>query len=406
MDIVMAGSTFGGERSRLTQSSVVALFVVAVSWFFCTVAQVEKYVCVRRGLQLMCVGAGCVVLLMLFVRRLYLQHKDVPRWSIWAVLALVFLAFAVLYPKSLHPLPGKGSDREDALRVELHAVTHHQYPYDARTFLDHAPTPLPGAMWLAAPFYATSKIAFQNLVWAVLFGSFLLCFFARRGTATVFALLFLLTGLENLNDFVVGGDFVTNVLYLSIAIALFAKATEPSTPWLRTVASVCLLALALSSRAVYAVTMIPLIAYGVRNGVAKRTLLMLSGVMVVAACITLPVFWPQPVERLSIQLSQNADKLQFLPAFMPRLLTALAFGVASLGFLRRRLRLHEVYGLCGAAVLLLTFPPMASIVHHEGGWLNPLTSDLEYLAPAAMFLSLWGLAVWERQSVALDTVTE
>lgn len=197
--------SFGDARRHQTLPSLLAILTVVLAWLVCTIAQVEKYLGVARGWGITALGAVCVALLLLFLRRLYRQGQDLPRWTLWVVLGVLFLSFAVLYPRSLHPLPGKGSDREDALRVELQAVTHHRFPYDARTFLHHAPTPLPGAMWLAAPFYATSRIAFQNLVWAALFGLFLARFFARQGSAAVFMLLFLLTALENLNDFDVVG---------------------------------------------------------------------------------------------------------------------------------------------------------------------------------------------------------
>ncbi len=381
--------------------SLFATSVVVLAWLLCTIAQVEKYLGVARASALMALGAVCIVWLLAFLRRLYRQGQDFPRWSLLVVLGLLFVSFALLYPRSLHPLPGKGSDREDALRVELYAVTHHQYPYDARTFLNHPPTPLPGAMWLAAPFYATGRIAVQNLFWAGLFGLFLIRFFARQGTAAAFMLIFVLTALENLNDFDVGGDYLTNVFYFCIAISLFAQATKPSTSAWRMVGAVCLLGLALSSRALYAVTITPVLAYGIRNGSAKRTILMFLGVLLVAICVTLPVFLPHPVARLSAQLAQNANKLQLLPPYLPAtLLTFLAFLLASLSFWLRRLALPEVFGFAGAAVLLLTFPPMAFIVKHEGGWTRPLTTDLEYLAPAAVFLGLWALSIFERGSLA------
>lgn len=361
----------------------------------------EKYLGVARGLALTAAGAVCVVLLMLFLRRLYRQGKDLLLWTLWAVLGLLFLSFAVLYPKSLHPLPGKGSDREDALRVELEAVTHHRFPFDGRTFLNHPPTPLPGAMWLASPFYATSRVALQNIFWAVLFGVFLVRFFVRHGSAAAFAFLFLLAALENLNDFDVGGDYVTNVLYISIAIALFAQATKPSTNSWRTAGSICLLGVALSSRAIYAVTILPLLAFGIRNGSAKRTLLMFLGVLLVATCVTLPVYLPHPVAGLAIHLSQSADKVRFLPPYLSVISLAFtAFLVSSFGLFRRRISLPEVFGLSGAAAFILIFPPMSFVVRHEGGWTAPLTADMEYLAPAAIFLSLWALSLWERDSLA------
>ena len=241
-------------------SSLLAICTVVLAWSVCTLAQLQKYLGVARGWTLTALGAVCIILLMLFLRRLYHRGQDLPRWTLWAVLGSVVLSFAVLYPRSLHPLPGKGSDREDALRVELYAATHRNFPYDARTFLHHPPTPLPGAMWLAAPFYAIGRVALQNLFWAGLFGLFLVRFFARQATAAAFAFLFVLTALENLNDFDVGGDYLVNVFYMTIAMALFAQATKPFTNVWRTVGTVCLLGVALSSRAVYAVTTVPLLA--------------------------------------------------------------------------------------------------------------------------------------------------
>jgi hypothetical protein len=95
--------------------------------------------------------------------RLNLRPRQIG--TVWLLLLFLALttAFAILYPISLrHPL-NIGSDREDALRIELDAVRDHQYPYDAHTFLGNPPTPLPGAMLLAAPFFALGHIAWQKL---------------------------------------------------------------------------------------------------------------------------------------------------------------------------------------------------------------------------------------------------
>ena len=126
---------------------------------------------------------------------------------------------------------------------------------------------------------------------------------------------------------------------------------------------------------------------------------MLLGVLLVALGVTLPVFLPHPVAGLATQLAQNADKLQFLPKFLPtKLLTVLSFLIASLSFGLRRLRLPGVFGIAGAAILFLIFPPMASIVIQEHGLTRPLTTDLEYFAPAALFLGLWALSLYEQDS--------
>ena len=96
------------------------------------------------------------------------QHQIGLGWFVILFVAFI-AAFAVLYPISLRHTLNSGSDREDALRVELDAVVHHRYPYDARTFLGNPPTPLPGAMLLAAPFFAMGDIAGQNLFWLAFF---------------------------------------------------------------------------------------------------------------------------------------------------------------------------------------------------------------------------------------------
>ena len=96
-------------------------------------------------------------------------------WGWWP-LALT-AAFAVLYPISLKHTLNVGSDREDALRIELNAVRHHQYPYGTHTFLGNPPTPLPGAMLLAALFFTIGHIAWQNFLWLALFFLFAVHFF-------------------------------------------------------------------------------------------------------------------------------------------------------------------------------------------------------------------------------------
>ena len=112
----------------------------------------------------------------------------------WFVLLFALLAgaFDALYPISLRHTLNRGSDREDALRIELDAMRHHLYPYDARTFLGNPPTPLPGAMLLAAPFYAIHHIAWQNFLWLALFFVFTARWFRYRATALFFLATFLL----------------------------------------------------------------------------------------------------------------------------------------------------------------------------------------------------------------------
>ncbi len=375
---------------------VLLVVLVVLCWLVCTVAQVEKYVGLPQAWVVCALGCTGVALLLLLLRKSYRRNADIPRSSLIIAFCILVSSFAVLYPKSQHHAPGKGSDREDALRVELIAVLHHRYPYDARTFLGHAPTPLPGAMWLAMPFFFVGRIALQNVFWAGAFFVFLAKFYARRSTALVFVVVFLLTSLENLNDIDVGGDYVTNIMYVCIAIYVFGLAVEDSDSTTKTWLATIFLGISLSSRILYLVVMPLLFALAIQRTRLQRALWMVGGVLVTWSLVTFPVFSPHPVTKLIGQLNQNADKLRQLPqAFAGITLPLLALLVASTSFLLH-MNVRRVFLLAGAASLILVLPPMISIVQAEGGLTRPMTADLEYLAVSAVFLSLWAMSTWEQ----------
>lgn len=121
-------------------------------WLLCTIAQLEKYLPAKLAHPAAALGCAGLILLGLAFRRFYTPDRDVPVWSFAALLGILVLSFVAIYPLSQKHVNHRGSDREDALRVELVALEHHHYPYDARTFLGHPPTPLPGAMLLACRF--------------------------------------------------------------------------------------------------------------------------------------------------------------------------------------------------------------------------------------------------------------
>ncbi len=373
---------------------------VAICWLVCTVALLEKYLSVRKASGLCflgCVGIlGCVAAL----QRCYKTGRDVNRWAAGAVFTTLILSFVVLYPKSQRHAANKGSDREDALRVELVAVGHHEYPYDARTFLGNPPTPLPGAMLLAAPFFLTGRVAFQNLVWAAIFLAVLLSFFKRRATAVTFFAIFLIAAAQNLNDFDVGGDYITNVMYVAVALFLFDRALgRKDLGWLGA-AAIGLLGLALSSRIVYAVALLPLLALAVQRTTLQRALRLTGAAVFVAVAVTLPFFMPHPISRMLTQLGQNADKFQALPLWLPpSSLVVAALVLGSLAFFAR-MDLARVYGLFGLCSVAMILPPLASVVYAGGSLRHPLPTSLGYLAVSSIFLSLWMFSRLEQIGVA------
>jgi hypothetical protein len=370
----------------------------ALCWILCTIAQLQKYLSGRLAVSSCLLGGLAIAGLVFGLVHLYRRGLDVPRWTLIVALMALLLSFAVVYPVAQKHILGKGSDREDALRVELVALVHHQYPYDARTFLNHRPTPLPGAMVLAFPFFLLGRIALQNLVWASAFCIFLLNFFSRRATALAFVLIFLITALENLNDFDVGGDYMTNIMYVAIALYLFYRALLRSETNWASVLSIVLLGIALSSRVVYAVTLVPVFALALQRTGWRRALKFTAGVIAVSLLVTLPVFAPHPVTRLLLQLNQNADKFDYLPSFLPPValpLSALCI-VCSSFFVR--MTLPRVYLISGLATFVMVGPPMLSICIAQG-LSQKLPTDLEYLAVSCLFVALWLFSRLERVAI-------
>lgn len=209
------------KRTRL-----LLIISLCIGWAACSEAPIWKYLSPMKAATATSVAIMAIAIGIYGLDRLNGKNNNIRlRWLL--LLYLVFAsAFVTLYPYLQRHTLNHGSDREDAIRVELVAIKHHQYPYDARTFLGNPPTPLPGAILLAAPFFAIGHIAWQNLLWLALFFWFTIRFFRYRATALVFLVIFLLVTPSNLNDFVTGGDYLTNFFYMAIALELFVRSID------------------------------------------------------------------------------------------------------------------------------------------------------------------------------------
>lgn len=208
------------------------IFSLCAAWTIISWAPIYKYLTHGKATAAMLLGILFISLGMHWLARFNQQRRQISvGWFLLLFLILV-AAFATLYPLSLKHTLNRGSDREDALRIELNAVHHHRYPYDAHTFLGNPPTPLPGAMLLTAPFFVLGHIAWQNFLWLALFFIFTIRFFSHRATALFYLVVFLLLAPANLSDFTSGGDYLTN-FYSSFdrLIADFMFAFLPRSFW-------------------------------------------------------------------------------------------------------------------------------------------------------------------------------
>jgi hypothetical protein len=366
---------------------------IAAAWALTSAAPIWKYLSHPQAIAAIVLGVLGIALGMYLLDRLNRTQTQIGAgWFLLLFLALT-AAFAVLYPISLKHTLNIGSDREDALRIELSAVRHHQYPYDARTFLRNPPTPLPGAMLLAAPFFAVGHIAWQNFFWLGLFFLFAVHFFRHHATALFILTVFLLCAPGNLSDFTSGGDYLTNFFYLAIALILFSQSL--GRPFYASIPAALFLGVALSSRIIYAVILIPLLALALQRTSRPRAAMLFFVILLAACAVTLPVFAPHPLSHLLQQLQQNAQKLRYLPhALHPQAtLPVLALLLASIAFFIR-MDLPRLFLIFSVSSFVMLAPFVVSFALYA----EQLRYAFFYLSISTLSFSLWALSRYERLS--------
>jgi len=136
-------------------------------------------------------------------------------------------------------------------------------------------------------------------------------FFRHRATALFFLAVFFLLAPANLSDFTSGGDYLTNFFYLVIACAFFIRSLDR--PLHVCIPAALFLGVTLSSRIVYAVILIPLLALTLQRTSRYRAIALFVVVLIAAAAVTLPIFAPDTFMHLLQQLLQNAPKLRYIP---------------------------------------------------------------------------------------------
>jgi hypothetical protein len=367
------------------------IFSICAAWALISWAPFYKYLHPGNATAAMLFGILFIALGMRWLDHLNPQQIQIGAGWFLLLFLILTAAFVVLYPISLKHTLNVGSDREDALRIELNAVHNHQYPYNARTFLGNPPTPLPGAMLLDAPFFALGHVAWQNFLWLAFFFIFTIRFFRYRATALFFLIVFLLLSPANLGDFTSGGDYLTNFFYLTIAVALFIRSLDRA--FYAYVPAALFLGITLSSRIIYAFILIPLLALTLRRVSRSRTNVLFIIVLLAAAAVTLPIFAPHAVTHLLQQLNQNAPKLRYIPTALHPVWTLPLIAIivscisALIGVTFSRLLLtFSVTSFVMLAPFVLSFALHSEKMRH----------NFSYLGVCALAFSLWALSRYER----------
>lgn len=265
-----------------------------------------------------------------FLLWLVQKRPDWPGTAGFAVLALALAAvFLVVFPLANSHAPGLGSDRDDALNTGVAALLDGRWPYGERTYLGNPLTPLPGALLIALPFHLIGNAAFQNLLWAALFIGWCRRRIVPGGAAWLAAALVTLGSPGALQDFAVGGDYLANALYVTMAADL-ALRVQTGGRWAR-LAGGMVLAIAVSSRPVYAVVPVVLAGTIFRSHGAARSGLFVAVTGVVLLALNLPFALADPGNfPLGIALSklgsgQSADVLRIVLPGLALLIAGAAF---------------------------------------------------------------------------------
>jgi hypothetical protein len=383
-----------GSPSRGRLGAVAARWPIAfLLWLTPSVGQLLKFAG-RPGAVLL-IGAAAVGIALTLAWAL--APSDRPRaeppWHLLIAIALCVI-FAVAYPVATSGLFGGGTDRADALDVTDAALFAGRPVYDTLTYLGNPPTPLPGAVLLAAPFHLIGSAALQNVFWFLV-----LCALAPRivgdgrGGAAYLAILVL--GCPGvLLDFATGSDFATNAIYVIVSVWLLTS-LAPAETWAVRGLACALFACALSSRPIYVVEA-PIVAAAVlqRQGL-RRCLEVSACVAILLAVIDGPLLAGNPT-RFPLML--HANLLGFWPRWLhatiaiPALSLAIAGSALFVGTGRGRLWLLSAVSLAPMLAPLFVF-----VVLRRG--LGPwLVIDGGYTLPLALFGGLWLLRAPQARS--------
>jgi hypothetical protein len=375
-----------GEPWR--QRALIALIVLC--WAVGALPQIAKYL---SGTALIAATlAGAIVVLATV--KLVLRSPSEPRpvrplaWlcGFWLAMLLLYL---VLYPLSQRHTVGIGSDAEDALRVAALQLTRLSYPYSAHTYIGNPITPLPGAILLALPFEPLGRVGLQNIFWLTVL--IVLCteWLGDWLKALGFLMVMSLEDLVSVDQFVTGGDYTVNTWYVCAAVMLFLGAHASARSVALRLGTAVLLGVTLSSRLVYPIVIVPLLAAYLarRRGPRAATLCLLTP-LIVAIGITVPFYLYDPAQFAPLHVQQ---KLLFLPraeaqAVLIGLPLAAAL-VACSGFLVHLTlaRIFLIAGVASSTILLL--PSVLMLLQTPVSQFN--WQLLSYANASATFVALW-----------------
>jgi hypothetical protein len=258
--------------------------------------------------------------------------------SIVATIALIVVAFLIIYPAVNVQVPGRGSDDDDTYNIGAKALMTGSYPYSERTYLGNQLHPLPGSFVLAAPFLLLGTSAWQNVFWIILFFVAVSVSIRDPRAALELAWLVLTVSPTVVHQVLTGTAHVSNTIYVLLGLWYLLRARH------KTVAAVGW-GVALASRANF-MLLVPLgfaalrqrRGFGVAAAAASVTLLTI-------ALLTVPFYLHDPVDFGPLDAADRITRFNAIVPYGGELIVVAALGVAIL-LSTRRLTDACLYGSC------------------------------------------------------------
>jgi hypothetical protein len=308
---------------------------------------VDKYLGWERTIAYAIVVAVIVALKPRLSRRL--SNRDLL-WLAVLTLALIVVAFVVVYPIANTHVAGAGSDDDDTLNLGAMALLTGHSPYSRTTYLGNVLHHLPGAFVLASPFVLLGTSALQNLFWLPMF------FLAVRQDAdsrSALQLAWLVLALSPgvMYEVVTGTGYVSNTIYVLLGLWWLVRTTH------RDIAAIAW-GLTLASRANF-LFLVPLAFGSLRQHAGLRTALRATTLTCATiACLTLPFYLH---DRGNFGPLDAASRLLVFNALLPHLGVALIVLMAALAFALSFTRM-DAAALFRNCALVQALPVVAGVV--------------------------------------------
>lgn len=324
-----------------------------------------------------------------FTRFLSKVTKKQTLWLIAVTFLILVIGFSVVYPFANSGIVGGGSDRDEALNIAAMELLKGHYPYYLKTYLGNLVSPLPGALLLAIPFVLLGNSAYQNFFWLVAF------FFAMKSylkdVRLALLLQWVLIALSPviLNEFVTGGDLLSNSLYVLLFVMWIVSSpiSEPGHSIWKKIYPAILLGVGLSSRANF-VLLLPLVFSFLLQGAGWKSAIKYIGITCVTFCmITIPfyVYDPQGFSPL-----HTVSKLSQFQSVIPFAGFAIPFATAIIALILSFQRMNHNVFFRNCAIVQ-AFPVLCGILLSS---VKTERLDLHFAGFGLIFLFFGAAAFW------------